>query len=106
MTKNGPPLYRVDRVPNAERQIVKLFQRAAELGIVAEVAETLRTIIHELQTQPGAWGDPQYNTKLPGGVVFCKVLHPLIAKYALYEHDRAVLLLEIWAAPGTPLAFD
>jgi hypothetical protein len=106
MTTNGPPRYRVDHVPVAKLQLVKLMQRAAELGITAEVAGTLRTIVQQLETRPGKWGDPQYDTHLPGGVVLRRWLHPLIVKYAFFEMDRAVLLLEVWAVPGHPLALD
>jgi hypothetical protein len=106
MTSNGPPRYRVEPVPVAERQIAKLLQRAAQLGTMAEVIGTLRGIIRKLESQPGTWGDPQYHTHLPGGVVLRGFLKPLVVKYALFEKDRAVLLLEVWALPGHPLALD
>jgi hypothetical protein len=105
MTKNGPPVYRVGRGPIAQRQMAQLMKRATEIGIGAEVAATLRAIGRFLQTQADTWGDPQYHTKLPGGVVLRAMVDPFIVKYALFEAEKAVLLLEVRAMPDHPLAF-
>jgi hypothetical protein len=106
MTGNGQPRYRVEPVTGAEAQMVKLLQRAAQLDRTAKVVAALRAIVRVLETQPSGWGDPLYKTHLHGGLVLRGVQRPLVAKYALFEQDRAVLLLDVRALPGDPLGLD
>ena len=104
MAENGQSLYAVDRLAKVTDQIRQLGQRAAALGITAELTTALRTIVRKLETKPQTWGEPRYQTQLLGGMVREAIQSSLWVRYAVYEMQRAVLITDLKPLPSHPLA--
>jgi hypothetical protein len=104
MADNGQSLYTVDRLAKVADQIRQLGQRAAALGITAELVGALRAIVHKLETKPHTWGEPRHHTQLVGGLVREAIQAPLRVHYVVYEVQRAVLILNLRPLPSHPLA--
>jgi hypothetical protein len=90
-----PQGFRVDRVPEVNRQVRALGEEAARRGLRAEYLAALRRIVQRLQTDPVEWGEPEYHTALPGGLVCRGVVDPVCVQYAIYAEERAVLILNL-----------
>jgi hypothetical protein len=67
------------------------------------VFDALETIVAKLETEPLAWGDPEYATKQQGGLVLRGLLFPFIVRYVTFEQQRVVCILKIQVFPGHPL---
>jgi hypothetical protein len=104
MADNGQSHYTVDRVPKVTEQIRQLGQRAAVLGITGELVAALHAIVRKLERKPHTWGEPIYHTQLLGGMVRQAIQSPLHVRYAVYEAQRAVLILDLKPLPSHPLA--
>jgi len=101
--KEEQPEYRLDRVPEVNQQIRDLVAKATPLGTKQQLLDALKEIVAKLTSQPLDWGDPDYNTKKPGGQVCHAILEPLIVHYVVFESDRVVILLKIKPLPGSSL---
>jgi hypothetical protein len=104
MSDNGPSRYRIGHLARVKEQLSALVERADERGLRDRLLDTLTEIWHLLRSRPEEWGDPQYNTHLPGG----KVYHgfgPLCSVFfAVYRAQRAVMVLDILPMPNGGLA--
>src|SRR5579884_3236645 len=98
---SGP--YKVSRLATVNEQIRQIGQRAKVLGMHQDVKNALLAVVAKLETEPLTWGDPQYATRHPGGFVLRGLRFPLIVRYAAFEHERAVILLDLRVFPGHPL---
>jgi hypothetical protein len=97
------PAYQVERAPQVPEQIRALAAKAGSAGMKQELVETLKTIVHHLETEPRVWGDPEYRTRKTGGWVCHGILWPLHVHFVVYEAERVVFVLEIKALPGSQL---
>jgi len=95
--------FQVDRIPRVDEQLRELGRRAKAAGIRPQLIEALNEVTQRLATAPQDWGDPEYNTKLPGGVVYHGIYPPLILQYVVYEAQRWVCIVNVKALPGSPL---
>jgi hypothetical protein len=106
MSEPAPPLYRVDRLPIVLAAIRSLGKRAVRLGVRQVFIESLKRIINDLGATPLQWGDPEYHTVHEGGTVFHGIRFPLFVRYAVYEAERIVVIIEVTALPGSRLDTD
>ena len=95
-------LYKVAEYPGVGEQLRALMGHAAGAGIRGLVAAALKEMALHLQTHPLDWGDPDYTTSLPGGVVYHAVLDPIIIRYVVFEDKKVVFVKEIKPLPGLP----
>jgi hypothetical protein len=86
----------------AEEQIRALLAEAAIRGELREVLAALRATARELKTRPQDWGDPVHRTHKEGGVVYHRIFSPLLVRYAVFESEKVVWLLNVRAMPGSP----
>jgi hypothetical protein len=77
--------YTVDRVPQVDEQIRALVRKSAAAGEVEHVFAALDMMLLQLKTKPLEWGDPEFRTHKPGGLVFHGICPPLLARYAVYH---------------------
>jgi hypothetical protein len=98
-----PEKYTVDRLPDVTVEIRRLVGRAKHLGTGPQVLDALEAIVAKLETMPLEWGDPEYATKQPGGLVLHGVLFPFIVQYVTFPQQRVVCILKIRAFPRHPL---
>ncbi len=103
MAKKQPD-YRVDRLAVVDEQMRALAAKAAAAGIREYYLQSLHAVLERLRTQPLEWGDPDWRTQRPGGTVCHGLLGPLLVKYAVFEPDRVVLMLDLSPLPRSPLA--
>jgi hypothetical protein len=82
----------------------ELAKRAKLLRIHAAYLDSLRSMVEQLENRPLEWGDPEYRTKLPGGIVCHGITWPLIVRFAVYEARNSVIIFNIAPLPNTPLA--
>ncbi len=104
MAETSEPLFRIERLAHVKDQIRALAQKATPLNMTAPLVSALKEIVGRLQTDPLGWGEPEYHTHHPGGVVCHGIRGHLLVRFVLFEPERIVLLLGIWAVPGSPLA--
>jgi hypothetical protein len=106
MPDNAEPSgsYKVSRLEIVNEQIRQLGQRATLLGMSQEIKDALLEVVAKLETEPLTWGDPQYATRHPGGLVLRGLRFPLLVRYAAFENERAVIILHLRVFPGHPLA--
>jgi hypothetical protein len=95
--------YKVGRLAVVNEQIRQIGQRANRLGMRQEVEDALLAVVAKLETEPLTWGDPEYATRQPGGLVLRGLHFPLIVRYAAFEHEHAVIILDLRVFPGQPL---
>jgi|SRR5579884_2978303 len=98
---SGP--YKVGRLAVVNEQIREIAQRAELLGRRQEIEDTLLAVVAKLETEPLTWGDPQYAPRHPGGLVLRGLHFPLIVRYAAFEQERTVIILDLRVFPGHPL---
>jgi hypothetical protein len=87
--------YRVARMMRVVEQIRDLAARATSLGIKAELIAALESIDEQLQTAPLTLGNPLHNTKKQGGVVCVGIVEPISVRFAVFEREKAVFLLDV-----------
>lgn len=100
MPEPAQPPYRVDRVPPVDQQLRGLGEEAVRRGLRAEFLAALRLILRKLQDDPLEWGEPEYHTVLPGGLVCRGVCRPLCVQYVAYAAERSVLILSFSMLSG------
>jgi hypothetical protein len=97
-------LYRVDPTGPAKQQMRDLLAKAVARNEGEKVRGALEAIVSELETQPHGWGDPLHRTRKEGGQVYRGIKPPLVVRYAVFEPEKVVWLLDVRALPNTPLA--
>jgi hypothetical protein len=58
MIPDPAPPFEVDSSGNVKDHIRRMLQRAAELGVRDEIAQSLTAIVEGLTNDPRSWGDP------------------------------------------------
>jgi hypothetical protein len=96
--------FAVDRFPRVSVQIRDLAKKAKRLGFRDEYIDALRKMMDELENRPQEWGDPEYNTRKPGGVVCHGIAGPLFVRYVVYASHQVVTIINISPLPYSPLA--
>jgi hypothetical protein len=76
-------------------QIHALQVRAKQADIEAAYVGALKQIIRHLQTHPLEWGDPEYRQKHEGSVVCHGIVEMLFVRFAVYEIEEKVHILDI-----------
>src|SRR5262245_9583127 len=94
-----PERFLVDRLPGISEQIRHIVDRAKALGIGDSVLDVLEAVVARLETMPIEWGDPEYATKLAGGIVSHAILSPFFIQYVTFEKQRIVCILKIRVLP-------
>ena len=99
------PGYKVDFLPAVKEAMLDLAARAAATGIREDYVQAWRSIIDQLRTRPLEWGDPDWGTRKPGGIVYHGLLRPLLhVQYVVFEAERYVCILNINPLSHSPLA--
>jgi mRNA-degrading endonuclease RelE of RelBE toxin-antitoxin system len=96
--------YKVDRTPAVNHQLRDLADRAKAQRIHQAYLDALREMLSELQTRPLEWGDPQYKTKHAGGIVCHATPWPILVRYAVYQNEKIVMIIQIRPRADSPLA--
>ena len=101
MSSNGNVIYEVRHLPIVGQQIKDLAEKAADRR--TEFLSAMKVVLAKLRTEPTAWGDPEYNLQKPGGCVYHGIVRPVVAKFAVFEREKIVLLMSValMAAFGT-----
>ena len=98
-----PGNFKVDRLPLVTRQIRHLVEKAKSRGMARQLLDALEAVVEKLKTAPFEWGDPEYRTNHPGGMVLHGLHAQLFVRYVAYEKERLVCMLSIRVLPGHPL---
>ena len=80
--------------------------RAATRGIAAEYAAALKTVYHQLTTDPLTWGDPWYRLDYLGLQVYQRACTPLHVSYAVDATRRIVYIRKFTLLSGSGLEQD
>lgn len=89
--------YELGENAQATNDLKRLRELALERGLRHEFLSALTTIVHKLQQDPIAWGDPEYHLKKEGGCIFHAACNPLFVRYAVFELEKKVMLLRVAA---------
>ena len=104
MPPSTDPPFKVDHLPVVEKQLEEITQEATQQGFRPALVDSLKAAAKALKDNPSDWGDPKYHTKHKGGTVFQRIIGPLVVDYVVYEHERAVIVLNLmltsWSKPS------
>jgi hypothetical protein len=89
------PSYRVARLPRVAQQIRALAKAAAPLGIKEKLIAALEYLDEQLHSSPLVLGNPIHSTKKEGGVVCVGVIEPIAVRFAVFETEKVVFLLDV-----------
>ena len=95
--------YKIDRTPGVNQQMRELAKRAKARRIFEAYTDALRRMLENLQHRPLEWGDPESNTKHPGGLFCHGIEWPLIVRFAVYQTEQVVVVFDIRPLPASPL---
>ncbi len=98
------PGYKLEQLGLVKEQIRTLSARATAAGVYPELAPAVQIVYDELRTRPLEWGDPEWSTRRPGGMVYHGIARPLIVQYVVFEAERYVCIMNITPLPHSPLA--
>ena len=87
--------YTIGRFAGIDARIQELADQAKKLGIGKPYKDAWRQILSNLQTRPMEWGDPEYNTKKPGGVVCHGIIEPVLVRFSVFESEQMVLIFDV-----------
>jgi hypothetical protein len=57
-----------------------------------------------LENRPLEWGDPEYHTKQPGGLVCHGIIDPLFVRFVVYEAQKVVVIINLTPLATSPLS--
>ena len=95
MSSNGQTGYELRHLPVVAQQIKDAGEKAAIVGKKTAFVAAMTIVLAKLQAEPTTWGDPEYNLHQPGACVYHGICDPVIAKYAVFERDKVVLVMRI-----------
>jgi hypothetical protein len=95
--------FKVDRMPAVDQQIRDLAERAKARRIGHAYVDALKRMIDQLTNNPLDWGDPEYRTQTPGGVVCHGIAWPLCVHFVVFEFRQLVIITDITPLPESPL---
>jgi hypothetical protein len=90
-----PPGYRVLHMPGVATQIRDLVRSIDDEPSQRELLDKLTSIAQGLASNPSAFGEPLYNTRLPGGLVCVAYLAPVVLHYVVFEQQRVVYISDV-----------
>jgi hypothetical protein len=96
--------FKLDRMPAVNQQIRELAERAKACRIGHAYVDALKSMVDHLTNHPLDWGDREYRTKTPGGVVCHGIAWPLCIHFIVFEARRIVIISAISPLPTSPLA--
>jgi hypothetical protein len=90
--------FQVSHKPGVIEQIRILHETAMEAGQETKYVQALKQMVKHLETHPLEWGDPEYRQIHEGSVVCHGVVDPVFVRFAVYEIEEKVYILDIkWA---------
>lgn len=87
--------YRVAHMPYVGKQMRDLVKKATQLGIKAELIAAYEYLDQQLQSSPLTLRNPMHRTKKQGGVVCVGVIEPISVRFAVFETEKVVFLLDV-----------
>jgi hypothetical protein len=106
MASNSAASYRFVLTAKQREQLKAWAERAAAVGKTAEYLAALKTIHHQLTTEPLAWGDPWYRLSHVGLQVYQRTCAPLHISYAVDTTRRIVYAKRFTLVAGSGLEQD
>jgi hypothetical protein len=95
MPSNGKIGYNLRHLPIVVEQIRNLAEQAEAKGSKPLLLAVLTEVLEILRVKPSTWGDPEYNLKKPGGCMYRGIADPVIVNYAVFEHEKIVLVTKV-----------
>lgn len=87
--------FRLITMPRADQQVRELLFRATSVEFRNKLIDVLRTVADNLRTAPAVVGDPLHKTRKKGGMVYGAVVQQVFIRFAVFEAEKAVFLLEV-----------
>src|SRR5438046_2541512 len=100
------PAYKVDHLSRVPHQIRQLYAQAKKKAINKPFVSALKRIRDLCREQPAKWGDPVRKTILEGGIVYRGICKPIVVDYAVFDNERAVVILNVFPFPSCGLDLD
>jgi hypothetical protein len=100
------PRFTVTLAGRVERDLERLAIWAERHDLRTLLAETLRSIIENLETQPREWGDPYFNYRALNAVAYGKTIAfaDLRVVYAVHATELLVWLSVVRPLPTSPFS--
>lgn len=82
-------------MPRADQQVRDLIVRADAIGFRNDLIDALKSIADQLRTEPTKGADPAHRTRKKGGMVYGLVVEPIFVRFAVFEAEKTVFLLDV-----------
>src|SRR3954466_5994193 len=99
MPPSAPAPFHVSQLTGVTQAVRELLESARAAGNAKEMTEVLRLTIGKLKADPISWGEAQFHPKKAGSVVCQRIWRGISVRYAVFEQERKVMILEIKAYP-------
>jgi hypothetical protein len=87
--------FQISHKAEVVQQIHALHAIAKKKGVEVAYVAALKETIQHLQTHPLEWGDPEYHQHHEGSVICHAVADPIVVRFAVYQIEEKVHILEI-----------
>jgi len=77
--------------------------KAIERGIPESLLDALIIVASRLRNDPTTAGERLFHLKKEGSWVYRMACNPVFVRYAVYESERVVMILEFKAMPSSAL---
>ena len=102
-TSNGQSAYQISFSDAVTEKLDALKSLAVQVGVRAELAAVLRTMLSQLKYTPTKWGDMQFEYHHLNLKRFQYTGPLLVVLYAVHSARRIVFVQDVFARSGSPL---
>ena len=103
MIPDPAPPYEVNALGGVQDRIRRMYERAAELGVQAEIGQSIAAILQHLISDPREWGDPQWRYHALGMTYYGGTVGRFRCNYSVHDRIPTVVLINVFPLPGNPL---
>ena len=103
MIPDPAPPFEVDASGKVRERIRRMLDRAAQLGVQSQVAQSLQAVLRRLTTDPRDWGDPLWHFHSLQMTQYGGTTDGLRCEYSVHDRIPTVVITNLFPLPGHPL---
>ena len=103
MIPDPAPPFEVDASGKIKELIRRMLQRATELGVQPNIAQSLSDILQHLTTNARGWGDPLWHFRAMQMTQYGGTMYGFRCEYSVHDRISTVVLTDLFPLPGSPL---
>ncbi len=103
MIPDPAPPFEVDASGIMKDRMRRMFARATELGVQAEIARALTSVLQHLVTEPREWGDPLWHLRAAQMTQYGGISEGMRCQYTVHDRIPTVVITNLFPIAGNPL---